>query len=156
MSTRPAEDAFVLGRHHDMEETVMKKSWAATGNVLVFVSVPMLAGVSTVCAYDALTRPTELQYWDSSRACNGYTLFGVRGTTYLLDMEGRVVHTWPIGTNPHLLDNGDVLDAVQRRSQRVRRIQGGGLERSNGLAIHREPHDLPSAPRFHPDLQPQA
>ena len=30
---------------------------------------------------------------------------------YLLDMEGRVVHTWPIGTNPHLLDNGNILDA---------------------------------------------
>jgi len=27
-------------------------------------------------------------------------------------MEGRIVHTWPIGTNPHLLDNGNVLDAA--------------------------------------------
>ncbi|MCE5228217.1 DUF1566 domain-containing protein [bacterium] len=62
-------------------------------------------------AYDALTRPTELQYWDQSRAFNGYTFFGVSGTTYLIDMQGRVVHTWPIGTNPHLLDNGHVLDA---------------------------------------------
>jgi hypothetical protein len=26
-------------------------------------------------------------------------------------MEGRVVHTWPIGTNPHLLDNGNIVDA---------------------------------------------
>ncbi len=61
--------------------------------------------------YPALQRPTELQYWDPTRADNGYTFFGVGGTTYLLDMEGRVVHTWPIGTNPHLLSNGSVLDA---------------------------------------------
>lgn len=64
-------------------------------------------------AYDALQRPTELQYWNSSKAYNGYTLFGARGITYLLDIEGRVVHTWQIGTNPHLLDNGDILDAAK-------------------------------------------
>ena len=63
-------------------------------------------------AYDALQGPTELRYWDSTRAYNGYTLYGAHGITYLLDMEGRVVHTWPIGTNPHLLDNGHVLDAA--------------------------------------------
>jgi hypothetical protein len=30
----------------------------------------------------------------------------VGGRTWLLDMQGRVVHTWPVGTNPHLLDKG--------------------------------------------------
>jgi len=50
--------------------------------------------------YEALQGPTEMLYWDPSGAYNGYTLFGVRGTTYLLDMEDRVVHTWPVGTNP--------------------------------------------------------
>lgn len=63
-------------------------------------------------AYQALQGPTEMRYWDSARADNGYTLFGVSGTTYLVDMEGRVVHTWPVGTNPHLLDNGTILDAL--------------------------------------------
>ena len=62
-------------------------------------------------AYDALTRPTELQYWDSTRAQDGYTFFGVGGTSYLLDMPGRVVHTWPVGNNPHLQDDGSILDA---------------------------------------------
>ena len=62
--------------------------------------------------YSALERPTELQYWDSTRADNGYNFFGAVGTSYLLDMEGRVLHTWPVGTNPHLLSNGDVLDAM--------------------------------------------
>ena len=63
-------------------------------------------------SYAALQRPTELQYWNASKANNGYTFFGVGGKTYLLDMEGRVVHTWPVGTNPHLLKNGAILDAA--------------------------------------------
>ena len=62
-------------------------------------------------AYEAMQGPTELIYWDKTNTYNGYTWFGVRGTTYLIDREGRVVHTWPVGTNPHLLTNGNVLDA---------------------------------------------
>ncbi|MEI7899292.1 MAG: aryl-sulfate sulfotransferase [bacterium] len=62
-------------------------------------------------AYEAFQGPTEVLYWDKDLTEDGYTLFGVRGTTYLVDMEGRVVHTWPIGTNPHLLDDGSILDA---------------------------------------------
>jgi len=60
----------------------------------------------------ALERPTELQYWDATKAEDGYTFFGAGGKTYLIDMEGKVVHTWPIGTNPHLLANGNVVDAA--------------------------------------------
>jgi hypothetical protein len=63
-------------------------------------------------AHAALERPTELQYWDSTRAFDGYNFFGAGGKSYLLDMEGRVVHSWPIGTNPHLLSDGSVLDAA--------------------------------------------
>jgi len=70
-----------------------------------------LALACTSQAYEALQGPTELLYWDKTSTYNGYTWFGVRGTTYLVDMEGRVVHTWPVGTNPHLLPNGNVLDA---------------------------------------------
>ena len=62
-------------------------------------------------AYEALQGPTELLYWDKTNSYSGYTWFGVRGKTYLLDMEGHVMHSWPIGTNPHLLTNGNVLDA---------------------------------------------
>jgi hypothetical protein len=80
-----------------------------SGHFVFIVIFVILSGQSF--AYDALQRPTELQYWDPNNAYNGYTLFGVRGTTYLIDMEGRVVHTWPVGTNPHLLSNGNVLDA---------------------------------------------
>jgi len=66
---------------------------------------------ASLYAYEALQGPTELLYWDKTNTYSGYTWFGVRGTTYLLDMEGRVAHTWPVGTNPHLLTNGNVLDA---------------------------------------------
>jgi hypothetical protein len=62
-------------------------------------------------AYERLQGPTELLFCDKEKAFAGYTLFGVGSRTYLLDLDGQVVHTWPIGTNPHLLDNGNILDA---------------------------------------------
>lgn len=70
-----------------------------------------LVTLSQALGYEALQGPTELLHWDKSKAFTGYTWFGVRGTTYLIDMEGRVAHTWPVGTNPHLLPGGSVLDA---------------------------------------------
>ena len=72
--------------------------------------------ILTACllqAYESLQGPTELLYWDKTNSYEGYTLFGVRGTTFLIDMEGRVVHSWPIGTNPHLLPSGGILDAAK-------------------------------------------
>ena len=65
----------------------------------------------TALAYERLQGPTELLLHDKEKTYNGYTLFGVGSRTYLLDMEGRVVHTWPVGTNPKLLDNGNIVDA---------------------------------------------
>ncbi len=65
----------------------------------------------SLLAVERLQGPTELLFWDKARACNGYTLFGAAGTSYLIDMQGKVVHTWPLGTNPRLLDNGNLLDA---------------------------------------------
>jgi hypothetical protein len=71
----------------------------------------LLLTVTPAFAYERLQGPTELLYCDATNACAGYTLFGVGNRTYLLDLQGRVVHTWPVGTNPHLLENGNVLDA---------------------------------------------
>ena len=56
--------------------------------------------------------PTETRYWDTSQSYNGYTLFGSGGTSYLIDMEGRIVHSWKIGTNPRFTEGGTILDAV--------------------------------------------
>ena len=75
------------------------------------IAMLAMAWATTIHAYEVSQGPTEVLYWDKTNTCDGYTFFGVRGTTYLVDMEGRIVHTWSIGTNPHLLDNGHVLDA---------------------------------------------
>lgn len=57
---------------------------------------------------------SELRYWDASKTEAGYTLFAARGRSYLIDMEGYVVRTWSIGTNPRFLDyNGHLLDATK-------------------------------------------
>jgi hypothetical protein len=76
-----------------------------------FIIFLFLAG--SAFAYEAFQGPTETIYWNTNQTDNGYTLFGIRGTTYLIDMQGYVVHTWPVGTNPHLLSDGSVLDALQ-------------------------------------------
>ncbi len=55
---------------------------------------------------------TETKYWDATKTYTGYTLFGTRGVSYLIDMEGHVVHTWNIGTNPRFTEGGTLLDAV--------------------------------------------
>ncbi len=64
-------------------------------------------------AYERLQGPTELLFHNKEKALNGYTLFGVGGRSLLIDMEGRVVHKWDIGTNPFLLDNGNIIDATR-------------------------------------------
>ncbi len=82
-------------------------------NVGTYITVLGIVLVNTVApcpAYESFQGPTELLYWDKEQTTNGYTFFGAQGMTYLLDMEGRVVHTWPVGTNPRLLDNGHLLD----------------------------------------------
>jgi hypothetical protein len=76
---------------------------------------PSIITIFALClsasAYERLQGPTEVLFHDPSKACAGYTFFGVGNRTWLIDMEGRVVHSWPVGTNPHLLDNGHILDA---------------------------------------------
>ena len=62
---------------------------------------------------------TELNYHNSETAFQGYTLFhSMTGeqTTFLIDMEGQVVHTWPmdadkwsISNSVHLYENGLLL-----------------------------------------------
>ena len=74
-------------------------------------------------AYEVFQGPTELIQYDPAKAFNGYTLFSpFRGkNTYLIDMEGRVVHMWPypegfsvpdseaIEKHARLLEDGNLL-----------------------------------------------
>ena len=79
--------------------------------LLPVVLVTVMCGADAARAYERLQGPTELLLWQKDAASNGYTLFGTRGRSDLIDMEGHVIHTWPIGTSPRLLDNGHLLDA---------------------------------------------
>jgi len=63
-------------------------------------------------AQESFMIKTETNYWDATRTYDGYTLFGTRGTSYLIDFEGHVIHTWNIGTNPRFTEAGTLLDAV--------------------------------------------
>ena len=78
----------------------------------IMIILALAISSSTSHSYERLQGPTQLLYWDKSQTYDGYTFFGTQGTSYLLDMEGRVVHTWPVGINPRLLDNGNLLDAA--------------------------------------------
>jgi hypothetical protein len=62
---------------------------------------------------EGLTGATEVRYWDSTKAYNGYTLFAASGKTYLIDMEGYVINQWNIGTNPRFTETGKLLDATK-------------------------------------------
>jgi hypothetical protein len=77
----------------------------------LFISA-LLLGLKSMMAQESFMIPTETRYWDASKTYTGYTLFGTRGQTYLIDMEGHIVHTWNLGTNPRFTDNGNLLDAV--------------------------------------------
>ena len=74
-------------------------------SIIILLSVPMLA-------QESFFVQTETRYWDNANAYNGYTLFGTRGQSYLIDMEGRVAHSWNLGTNPRFTAHGTLLDAV--------------------------------------------
>ena len=88
----------------------MKKKLSAAA-LCIFLTIA-LSYVLADIKNEGLIGSTEVRYWDVTNAYNGYTLFAGRGTTYLIDMEGYVVNTWPIGTNPCLIDyNGNLLDA---------------------------------------------
>lgn len=78
----------------------------------ILIVLAMLGSATLLKAQECFFISTEVRYWDSSRAYNGYTLFGSGGTTYLIDMEGRMVHSWKIGTNPRFTEGGTLLDAV--------------------------------------------
>ena len=54
---------------------------------------------SPVYAYQSHFGPTELTYYDKTKAFNGYTLFSPfrAGSTFLIDMEGKLVRSWERG-----------------------------------------------------------
>jgi hypothetical protein len=78
--------------------------------VLALLVIVAASGMSS-----AQDQTVGLFEYDYTRACPGYTLFNPNANlnTYLIDMWGRVVHTWTTGyqpaMGPYLLEDGDLL-----------------------------------------------
>ena len=74
----------------------------------LFFTIP----AGSVYAYETLQGPTEVVFYNKAKAFNGYTLLTPFQSekTFLIDMEGEVVHTWSLGNNPRLLENGNLMD----------------------------------------------
>ncbi len=85
-------------------------------------------------AVESLVGPTGVLKLDPAKAYMGYTLFSpmVKSkTTYLIDMEGNVVHTWTHqhrpGLHSQLLPNGNLLIALNVEQKEVSFGGVGGL-----------------------------
>ena len=95
----------------------------ATKVICTFLLAGLTGVILTSRAYEAFQGPTELIQYDPARAYNGYTLFSpFRGqNTYLIDMQGNVVHMWPypegfsvsgseaVEKHARLLEDGNLL-----------------------------------------------
>ena len=73
---------------------------------------------------------------NTDQAASGYVLFSpaISGTTYLVDADGQVVHTWQsdygTGHGLYLLDNGDLIRAGRLADhERFMGGQGGQIQR---------------------------
>lgn len=83
--------------------------------VLLIVLVFVLAAFVSPQAHEAIRGVTGLLKYDAGKAYQGYTLIPPveSTTTYLIDMEGYIVHTWQSqytpGQHALLLENGNLL-----------------------------------------------
>ena len=92
----------------------MKKAFIA-----IALGVFLAITVGSAYAYEATTGPTGVIRYDSDKAYDGYTMFSpslsVSKTSYLIDMEGRIVHEilcqYTPGLHDILLENGNILRA---------------------------------------------
>jgi len=89
----------------------MKKKMMFFMVLTLLVILPL----SLVHALEVFRSPTEVLHWDKAKAYNGYTLIYPQRSpsavnfTFLIDMEGNVVHSWPGGSNPKLMEDGHIL-----------------------------------------------
>ena len=92
----------------------MKKATIRFLMTLVLVSL----GLTTASAYEAMVGPTGVLKYNPEKAYDGYTIISPminHKTSYLIDMEGNVVHKWDTQYTPgaygELLPNGNLLRA---------------------------------------------
>ena len=96
---------------------------------LSLVAIFVMAALGSVFAYQSHYGPSEVIHYDKAKSYGGYTLFTPlrpgpppdfkNNATYLIDMDGNVVHTWPLpkygyGAEkaPYLLENGNLLRRI--------------------------------------------
>ena len=88
----------------------MSKTWMA---LITFLAVS--CSFISPEAHESIRGATGLLKYDAAKAFQGYTLIPPNEdkTTYLVDMEGYIVHTWPSqytpGQHAILLQNGNLL-----------------------------------------------
>ncbi len=112
-------------------EPAWRAGWLAA---LLFV----LAAATGAPRQDAVSQPSTRPatprtglILNSDAACSGYTLFAPMNSTtsYLVDMEGRLAHSWPSAYEPgasvYLLDDGSLLRAAREPANEY--FGGGGL-----------------------------
>ena len=91
---------------------------------ILVVLLLLLAPLSYVHAVEVFNASTELRQWDKSKAYNGYTVFtpfkfgpNAPWTTWMIDMEGNVVHSFQSqygpGLHAYLLEDGTWLRGAQ-------------------------------------------
>ncbi len=117
----------------------MKKKLLTAAGIMLLV----LAAISAY-AGDAFLSKTETNYLDKTKAFNGYHMYtSIAGTnaetaaTYLIDLEGNVVHKWlmpddhTISLHAYLLPNGNLLRGITPHhvaDGRLPALAAGGIE----------------------------
>lgn len=115
-----------------------------------------LAATGQAAAYEAFGGPTGVLRWEREAAFDGYTLIApyFSTSTYLIDMEGNVVHSWkspyPPGLHAVLLPDGTLLRPMRLGARAKARVGGpsGGfqvLDWDGGVVrefILNEPHRI--------------
>jgi Arylsulfotransferase (ASST) len=109
-----------MGLRSARRNHLVRRIGAVTAVVLVLLAISRVASwdqAGKVQGVGATSQPAPTKVGVSindSRAFQGYTLFApMSSTTYLIDMQGKVVRTWESDTVPgysaYLLENGDLL-----------------------------------------------
>jgi hypothetical protein len=100
------------------QETERKEKKRMKKKCLFAVTMFLTIGFMLCSAYavEVFQTTTELKQYNPDKAYNGYTLFSPDapkgwdgGITFLIDMNGNIVHTWPRVDNPKLYEDGHIV-----------------------------------------------
>ena len=90
-------------------------------SILALMATVIIGSVVPVNAVESSMTPTGVLQWNEEKAYNGYTVVSPNTGTnsYLIDMEGKVVHEWKTDFRPglyaELLPNGNLLRGFRKK-----------------------------------------